>query len=66
MTRSPDKGRPARMTLADLRADAIDCIACDLKKPAAGSLKFHACHVCAECATKLQAQTKQNRQGATT
>lgn len=49
--RSPKKGREP-MRLQDL-ADAIHCIQCDQHKPAAGARRFHACHVCSDCARKL-------------
>lgn len=49
--RSPKKGREP-MRLQDL-APAIFCIQCDQEKPAAGSRRFRACHVCAECTRKL-------------
>lgn len=43
-------------TLADLRPNAtIRCLHCDQLKPQAGSVKFHAHHVCADCTKKLQA-----------
>lgn len=49
--RSPKKGREP-MRLQDL-APAIFCIQCDQEKPAAGARRFRACHVCGECAQKL-------------
>lgn len=55
--RSPKKGRPPQMTLADLKpAQQIICLCCDQPKPAEGSRQFHAHRVCAECATKVQAK----------
>lgn len=49
--RSPKKGREP-MRLQDL-ANAIHCIQCDQDKPATGARRFHACHVCSDCAQKL-------------
>ena len=47
----------ANRTLSDLRPNAqIDCFYCRQPKPAAGSVKFRAHHVCAECAAKLRAR----------
>lgn len=41
--------------LADLRPNAaIHCLHCDQRKPAEGAVKFHAYHVCADCAKKLE------------
>ncbi|WP_288074810.1 hypothetical protein [Pseudomonas sp.] len=45
-------------TLADLRPNAtIQCLYCNTQKPQAGSSKFRAHHVCADCTKKLQAGT---------
>ncbi|ATH11059.1 hypothetical protein CHL79_00745 [Delftia acidovorans] len=49
--RSPKKGREP-MRLHDL-AEAIFCIQCEQEKPAAGSRRFRACHVCADCSVRL-------------
>lgn len=50
--------RTPKQTLADLRPNAtIQCLYCNQAKPQAGSQKFRAHHVCAECVGKLQAQT---------
>ena len=44
-------------TLSDLRPNAqIDCFYCRQPKPAAGSVKFRAHHVCAECVAKVRAK----------
>lgn len=48
--KSPTKGRP-RLTFADLAE--IHCDACDKDKPAAGSKKFRALIICAECVGKI-------------
>ncbi|AXY83353.1 hypothetical protein [Acidovorax phage ACPWH] len=57
MTRSPKKGRPPKLTLADLRpAGLITCLLCGPGKPAEGAKMFHAHLVCAECQTKLPAK----------
>lgn len=49
--------QPAKQTLADLRPNAeIKCLQCDQQKPHAGSVKFHAHHICEECAAKLKAK----------
>lgn len=43
--------------LADLRPNAtIPCFLCLQSKPQAGAVKFHAHHVCAECAVKVRAK----------
>ena len=43
--------------LADLRPNAtVNCFLCLLPKPQAGAIKFHAYHVCAECAAKVRAK----------
>ena len=48
------KPAPTR-TLADLRPNSvIRCLFCGQHQPSAGAVKFHAHHVCAACATKLQ------------
>lgn len=63
--KSPTKGRPARLTFADLAE--IDCGACDKKKPAAGSKKFHALIICAECVGKInQRVAEKGAQGVKT
>lgn len=50
------KQRP-KQTLADLRPNAtIKCLQCDRQKPQAGSVKFHAHHICEECAAKLKSK----------
>lgn len=47
--------KPARLGLHDLRPNAtIRCLYCDQTKPQAGAIKFHALHVCADCAQKLR------------
>lgn len=47
----------AKQTLADLRPNAaIKCLQCDQTRPQAGSVKFHAHHVCEGCAAKLKAK----------
>lgn len=47
----------AKQTLADLRPNAaIKCLQCDQTKPQAGSVKFHAHHICEGCAAKLKAK----------
>lgn len=52
--RSPNKGRPPRMTLADLAPQKrIDCMLCGQKRPASGARPFRAYMVCAECAAKI-------------
>ena len=49
------KPAPSTHTLADLRPNAtIRCLRCGQQQPSAGAVKFHAHHVCAACATKLQ------------
>ena len=51
--------QPAKQTLADLRPNAtIKCLHCEQTKPQVGSVKFHAHHVCADCAAKLHAKGK--------
>lgn len=49
-----------KRTLADLRPNAtITCFYCGKVKPQAGSRKFRAHHVCADCIKKLnQKETK--------
>ena len=43
--------------LADLRPNAtVMCFLCLLIKPQASAVKFHAHHVCAECADKVRAK----------
>lgn len=45
-----------RQTLADLRPNTvIRCMYCEQQKPQAGSQKFRAHLVCADCVKKLQA-----------
>ena len=52
---------PSR-TLADLRPNAlIDCMYCNHPKPQAGAVKFHAHHVCAECAAKVLAKQEKSK-----
>lgn len=42
-------------TMADLRPKAtVHCMVCDQQRPQAGSEKFHAHHVCRECAAKQE------------
>lgn len=54
MTRSPAKGRPPRLTLADLAPQQrITCMMCGKDKPAQGSRRFRAHDVCAECVQRL-------------
>ena len=44
-------------TMADLRPNTtIQCLYCNAQKPQAGSVKFRAHLVCADCAKKLQAK----------
>lgn len=54
--------RTPKQTLADLRPNAtIQCLYCNQAKPQAGSQKFRAHHVCAECVGKLQKQGGHHR-----
>lgn len=54
------KPAPIR-TLADLRPNAtVHCMVCEQQRPAAGAEKFHAHHVCRECAAKLRAKPRQS------
>lgn len=47
----------ATRTLADLRPNAtVHCMVCEQQRPAAGAEKFHAHHVCRECAAKVRAK----------
>jgi len=47
----------AKQALADLRPNAtIKCLQCDRQKSHAGSVKFHAHHICEECAANLKAK----------
>lgn len=49
----PDASR----TLADLRPNAtVHCMVCEQHRPAVGAEKFHAHHVCRECAAKVRAK----------
>ena len=55
------KRQPTR-TLADLRPNAaIHCMYCDQQRPQAGAVKFHALHVCAECAAKVRAKPEKQK-----
>jgi len=48
-------------TLADLRPNAtVHCMVCEQQRPAAGAEKFHAHHVCRECAAKVRAKPRQS------
>ena len=48
-------------TLADLRPNAtVRCMVCEQQRPAAGAEKFHAHHVCRECAAKVRAKPRQS------
>ena len=50
---------PARQKqgLADLRPNVtVQCFLCLSPKPQASAIKFHAHHVCAECAAKVRAK----------
>lgn len=54
MTRSQKKGRPAKMTLADLRpAQQITCMLCELTRSSEGAKPFHSHFICAKCQEKL-------------
>ena len=49
-------------TMADLRPNAaIHCMYCDQQRPQAGAVKFHALHVCAECAAKVRAKPEKQK-----
>lgn len=53
--RSPKKGRPPRLTLADLKQPGtITCLTCEKEKPAEGSRPYRAHRVCAECVARLE------------
>lgn len=53
--RYPPTPRPAKQTLASLRPNTtVICLQCLESKAAAGAVKFHAHHVCADCAAKLK------------
>lgn len=48
-----------KKTLKDLRPNAtIECFSCRTIKPQATAVKFHAHHVCAECAARLKNESK--------
>ena len=48
--------------LADLRPNAtIRCMVCDQHKTSTGAVKFHALHVCRDCAQRLQATKEKNK-----
>ena len=54
--------KPPTRTLFDLRPNAtIDCMVCEKTKPQPGSVKFHARHICFECATRLQAMKEKKK-----
>jgi len=59
--KSPTKGRPARLTFADLAT--VHCMVCDKDKPAEGARPFRAHHVCADC-VRLVAQRAATRASA--
>lgn len=49
-------------TLADLRPNTtVRCLYCSQDKPAAGSVKFHAHHVCSDCAAKVRAKQEKTK-----
>ncbi|MDD2730383.1 hypothetical protein [Malikia sp.] len=48
--------KPSR-TLSDLRPNStVRCLVCDQTKPQATAVKFHAHHVCSDCAAKVRAK----------
>ena len=48
---------PPTHTLADLRPNTtVRCLVCDQTKPQATAVKFHAHHVCGDCAARLRTQ----------
>ena len=52
--RRQDKPRREPRTLAQqLQPDTIECMSCERIKPAAGSRKFHAWGVCADCISDI-------------
>lgn len=45
--------------LSDLRPNTtIRCVHCEQTKSADGAVKFHSCHVCADCVRKLEGNQK--------
>ena len=57
--RRQDKPRREPRTLAQqLQPDTIECMSCERIKPAAGSRKFHAWGVCADCISDITKRTE--------